>query len=69
VQLTHYRSSHHRPVVAGKLNDTTTTKRSGKRRSSRLSSWSSSIEDRKILKTAVKVFEPNGYYQIYVNPL
>jgi hypothetical protein len=68
VQLTRRRSSHRHPVAAGELNDTTTTKRSGKRRSSRLSSWSSSIEYWKILKTAVKVFEPNGYCQIYADP-
>jgi hypothetical protein len=68
VQLTRRRSSHRRPVAAGELN-TTTTKRSGKRRSSRLSSWLSSIEYRKILKMAVKIFEPNGYCQIYANPL
>jgi hypothetical protein len=61
-------SNHRRPVVADELNDTTIAKRSGKRRSSRLSSWSSSIEYRKILKTAIKVFEPNGYYQIYTDP-
>jgi len=61
-------SNHRRPVAAGELNNTTTAKRSGKRRSSRLSSWSSSIEYRKILKTAIKVFEPNGYYQIYTDP-
>jgi hypothetical protein len=68
VQLTRRQSSHRRPVAVDELNDTTTTKRSGKRRSSRLSFWSSSIEYRKILKTTVKVFELNGYYQIYADP-
>jgi hypothetical protein len=69
VQLTRRWSSHHRPIAADELNNTTTTKRSGKRRSSRLPSWSSLIEYRKILKTASKVFEPNGYCQIYADLL